>query len=69
MQEISEQGCGSIGKSNEVLSLAKAVSSGMGDLDLIENDILAVEADISCLEKKRETLERLLMAQQQREID
>ena len=65
-KEIPKHGGEPNGKLNEVLSPAKAVSSGMGDLNLIENEILAVEAETSSLEKKRETLERLPMAQQQR---
>ncbi len=51
-KEIPKQGCGLNGKLNEVLSPAKAVSSGMGDLDLIENEILTVEAEASFLELK-----------------
>ena len=63
---ISEQGDGPNGKFNEVLLPAKAVSSGMGDLDLIEHEILAVEAETSNLEKKREMPKSLLNAQQER---
>ena len=66
-KEIPKQGCGLNGKLNEVLSPAKAVSSGMRDPDLIENKILTVKAETSYLEKLTEAMERLLMAQQQRD--
>jgi len=66
-KEIPKLGCGLNGKLNEVLSPAKAVSSGMGELDLIENEILTVNAETSYFEKLTEAMERLLMAQQQRD--
>jgi len=66
-KEIPKQGCGLNGKLNEVLSPAKTVSSGMGELDLIENEILTVNAETSYFEKLTEAMERLLMAQQRRD--
>jgi len=66
-QKISGQGCMPNGKLNEVLSPAKTVSSGMRDLDLIENEILTVNAETSYFEKLTEAMERLLMAQQRRD--
>ena len=56
---ISEQGDGPNGKFNEVLSPAKVVSSGMGDLDLIEDEILTVEAEASFLELKVEKIKKV----------